>query len=138
MMDKLLEELKKACDEFEKSVQEATGYSTDELLNLDGEEFTNAVKKLTDKLQSKKDEEFKKEVEENKKELNFDGQYFKVSECLKDGKKGFYIETRGDITTILALICEGLANIINDNRYRIKSIDDLLDTIYKNLKDSVK
>lgn len=137
-MDKLLEELKKTCEEFDKVVKEACGYSTDELLKLNGEEFANAVNKLTDKLYSKKDEEVKKEVEEKKKEINFDGQYFKVSECLKDGNKGFYIETRGDITTILALICEGLANVINENRYRIKSIDGLLDTIYKNLKDSVK
>ena len=138
MMDKLLEELKKTCDEFENFVKEATGYSTDELLKLKDEDFIKAVNKFSNKLQSKKDEEFKKEVEENKKELNFNGQYFKVSECLKDGNKGFYIETRGDITTILALICEGLAEVINENRYRIKSIDGLLDTIYKNLKDSVK
>lgn len=137
-MDKLLEELKKTCDEFENFVKDACGYSTSELLKLDGEEFTNAVNKLTDKLHSKKDEEFEKEVEEKKKDINFDGQYFKVSECSKDGNKGICVEARGDITTILMLVCEGLANMINENRYRIKSIDGLLDTIYKNLKDNVK
>lgn len=138
MMDKLLEELKKTCDEFEKFVKDTLGYSTEELLKLDGEEFTNAVNKLTDKLQYKKDEEFKKEVEEKKKEINFDGQYFKVSECSKDGNKGFCVEARGDIATVLMLVCEGLANIINENRYRIKNVDKLVDMICENLKDIVK
>lgn len=138
MMDKLLEELKKTCEEFENFVKDASGYSTDELLKLEGEDFINAVNKLTDKLQSKKDEEFKKEVEEKKKDINFDGQYFKVSQCSKDGNKGICVEARGDITTILMLVCEGLANIINENRYRIKSVDKLVDMICENLKDNVK
>ena len=137
----MLEELKNTCEEFEKFekfVKEASGYSTDELLKLDGEDFINAVNKLTDKLHSKKEEKFEKEVEEKKKEINFDGQYFKVSECSKDGNKGICVEARGNITTILMLICEGLADIINENRYRIKDIDGLLDTICKNLKDNIK
>lgn len=138
-MDELLKGLKEVCEEFEKMCKEETGYEMKELVKLEGEEFENAISKITSKMGKMKNKTDKEKFEKAKartEELK-DGIMFKSYQA-KDkitGDVGLVVEAQGDFSELVLQTAMGLGKFLNGNKFRIKNMDEFLNT-FMNIVES--
>ena len=149
MLNKLLKDFE-TFKEMEKQCKEVTGYTMDEIVDLDSEEFDKVMGKLfANTLKLEKEYKRKKElakIEELKKKTKplEDGVYFKVfqveidDEELDEDQIAVAVEGQGALHEILGLASSGLGQIIAKNIDDIDDLDAIIDTIGKVIKKEIR
>ena len=135
-MEEFVKELKEMTKKFDELTKKEIGCTMEEMLKLDGEEFSNKMDDFVEKVLSKmtKEKEIKKEDVKEKE----DGQFFKIYEATTDYGTGVVVEAQGRVGDVLYFITKGVGQFIAQNKYKFKDIDDLVDTLCENIKNEIK
>lgn len=135
-MEEFVKELKEMTKKFDELTKKEIGCTMEEMLKLDGEEFSNKMDDFVEKVLSKMTDE--KEIKKEDVKEKEDGQFFKIYEATTDYGSGVVVEAQGRVGDVLYFITKGVGQFIAQNKYKFKDIDDLVDTLCENIKNEIK
>lgn len=141
-MEEFMKELKEITSKFDELTKKEIGCTMEEMLKLDGEEFSKkmddfvekVLKKMTDK---KTDKEKYEEMKKNVKEKEH-GQFLKIYEVETPNGEGVAIEGQGKVQDVLYFGAKGLGQIIKQNKNMFTNVDELVDTLCEQIKNEVR
>lgn len=135
-MEEFIKELKEMTKKFDELTKKEIGCTMEEMLKLDGEEFSNKMDDFVEKVLKKMTDE--KEIKKEDVKEKEDGQFFKIYEATTDYGSGVVVEAQGRVGDVLYFITKGVGQFIAQNKYKFKDIDDLVDTLCENIKNEIK
>lgn len=137
-MEDLIKQIKEVSNRFDKLMKEEIGYTMEEMLKLKGEEFEKTADNFVEKVLKKMSENKEKEdIKKNIKEKEH-GQFLKIYEVETPNGEGVAVEGQGKINDVLFFGAKGLGQIIKQNKYMFNNVDELVDTLCKQIKDEIK